>query len=197
MINPSLELHTRSLADYMPNGPLFEAKNVQDSNFRQLLKGIAGELFTAQGYLITLEEEYFPDQTNLFIDEWLRALQIPDGCLLGTGTNDDKRRDILVKLSALGVQTAEDFEALAEIFGVTITVITGDVAASFPLSFPLLFFNTPADSRYTIIINFPLPTGGFFIYNFPIVFGDSAQSILTCLFRGLRPANCQVIFRSA
>jgi len=197
MSNPDLERHTRALADYMPNGPLFEAKNIQDSNFRQLLKGIAGELFTAQGYLITLEEEYFPDATNLFIDEWLKALQIPDGCLLGTGTNDEKRRDILVKLSSLGVQTKKDFEELAAIFGVTITIVTGDEAASFPMSFPLIFFNTPADSRYTIIVNFPLPTGGFFIYNFPIVFGDKSQSILTCLFRRLRPANCQVIFRSA
>lgn len=197
MSNPNLEAHTRALADYMPNGPLFEAKNIQDSNFRQLLKGMAGELFTAQGYLVTLEEEYFPDQTNLFLDEWLRALRIPDGCLLGTGTNDEKRRDILVKLSALGVQTADDFVALADLFGVTITIVTGDEAASFPLSFPLLFFSTPADSRYTIIVNFPLPTGGFFIYNFPIVFGDAAQSILTCLFTRLKPANCQVIFRSA
>jgi len=197
MINPSVESHALSLAAYMPDGDLFEAKNISDSNFRQLLRGFAGELFTAQGYLITLEDEYFPDATNLFLDEWEQALGIPDECLSGSGTNDERRRDILVKLAALGVQTKEDFISLAEIFGVTITILTGDEAGSFTMSFPLIFFNTPSDSRYTIIVNFPLPTGGFFIYNFPINFGDATQSILRCLFRRLKPANCQVIFRSA
>ena len=193
----SLDQHARSLADYLPNGRMFEAKNISDSNFRQLIKGLSGELFTAEGYLITLEKEYFPDLTNLFLSEWEQALSIPDCCFTGTGTNDDRRRDIIVKLSALGVQTADDFVELGELFGVDITITTGSEAGSFPMSFPLILFNTPGDSRFTIIVNFPLPTGGFFVYDFPIIFGDATQSILRCLFSKLRPANCQVIFRSA
>ncbi len=193
----SIENHTQALADYMPNGHLFEAKNINDSNFRQLLRGIAGELFTAQGYLITLEQEYFPDATNLFLSEWEGAIGIPDDCFDGQGDNDTRRRDILVKLASLGIQTADDFVALGALFGVSITVQPGIEVASFPMSFPLIFFNTPSDSRFTIVINFPLPTGGFFIYNFPIVFGDATQSILRCLFSKLRPANCQIIFRSS
>jgi len=193
----SLNQHARSLADYLPNGRMFEAKNIGDSNFRQLIKGLSGELFTAEGYLITLEKEYFPDLTNLFLSEWEQALSIPDDCFTGTGTNDERRRDIIVKLSALGVQTADDFVELGELFGVDITITTGSEAGSFPMSFPLIFFNTPGDSRFTIIVNFPLPTGGFFVYDFPIIFGDATQSTLRCLFSKLRPANCQVIFRSA
>lgn len=197
MINPSLEEHTNALAAYMPNGRLFEAKNINDSNFRQLLRGLAGELFTSQGYLITFENEYFPDATDLFLSEWEQALGIPDECFLGLGTNNQRRRDIITKLSALGVQTADDFVALGEIFGVTVTLTTGDTAGSFPMSYPVLFFKTPADSRYTTIVNFPLPTGGFFVYDFPIVFGDDTQSTLRCLFSRLKPANCQIVFRSA
>ena len=197
MLNPELETHVKSLVDYLPNGKLFESKNIKDSNFNQLLRGLAGELFTAQGYLCTLEKEYFPDETNLFLSEWEQALGIPDDCFSGAGTNDERRRDILVKLASLGIQTADDFVELGKLFGVDITITPGVEAASFTLSFPLLFFSSPTDSRYTIIINFPLPTGGFFIYNFPIVFGDETQSILRCLFSKLRPSNCQVIFRSS
>ena len=191
------EAHAQSLANYLPNGILFEAKNINNSNFRQLLRGLAGELFTAQGYITEFENEYFPDRTNLFLSEWESALAIPDDCFTGAGSNDDRRRDILVKLSMLGVQTIDDFEGIAEVYGVTLTVQPGIEVASFPMSFPVIFFNTPSDSRYTIVVNFPLPTGGFFIYDFPINFGDATQSILKCLFQKLRPANCQVIFRSA
>lgn len=196
MINKTRQEHTQALANYLPNGYMFEAKNIKDSNFRQLLRGIAGELFTAQGYLVTLEQEYFPETTNLFLSEWESALGIPDSCFDGQGTNDDRRRDILVKLAASGVQTAEDFTDLAALFGVPILVTPGIEAASFPISFPIIFFNTPSDSRYTIVIDFPLPTGGFFIYNFPITFGDATQNILRCIFQKLRPANCQIIFRN-
>lgn len=198
MIAHTKEQHTQALADVLPNGYTFEAKNINDSNFRQLLRGLAGELFTAEGYLITLEQEYFPDATNLFLSEWEKAIGIPDDCLSGTGSNDDRRRDILVKLASLGVQTTDDFIALAEIFGVTISIKTGDEIASFTMDFPLIFFNSPADSRNAaLVVDFPLPPGGFFIYDFPISFGDATQSILKCLFSKLKPGNGQIIFRSA
>ena len=197
MIKHNIEEHANALADYMPNGRLFEAKKINNSNFRQLLRGIANELFTAEGYLISLNNEYLPDQTVLFIDEWESALGIPDSCFSGSGTITERRRDILVKLASLGVQTADDFIELGVIFGIDVTIQTGSEVASFPMSFPLIFFNTPSDSRFTIIIDFPLPSGGFFIYNFPIIFGEASQFILKCLFRKLAPANCQVNFRSA
>jgi uncharacterized protein YmfQ (DUF2313 family) len=197
MSNPSFEAHVKSIADYMPNGKLFESKNIYSSNFHQLLRGIAGELFTAQGYLATLEDEYIPDATNLFLSEWESALGIPDSCFSGEGTNVNRRRDILVKLAASGIQTAEDFIALGELFGVAITVSSGVEVASFPISFPIIYFASPIDSRYTLAVNFPLPSSGFYIYSFPIVFGDESQSILRCLFSKLRPSNCQILFRSA
>jgi len=197
MINHNIEDHADALADYMPNGRLFEAKKINNSNFRQLLRGIAGELFTAEGYLISLNDEYLPDQTTLFLSEWESALGIPDDCFPVSINNDDRRRNILVKLAALGVQTANDFVELGVIFGIDVTIQTGSEVASFTMSFPLIFFNTPSDSRFTIIIDFPLPSGGFFIYNFPIIFGEASQLILKCLFRKLAPANCQVNFRSA
>ena len=193
----TLEEHTNALADYLPNGRLFEAKGINDSNFRQLLRGLSGELFNAQGYLKTLNEEYIPDLTNLFLNEWEQTLGIPDECFSGTGSNDNRRRDILVKLAALGVQTAQEFEDLGDLFGINVTVGPGIETASFTMSFPIILFNSPSDSRFTIVIDFPIPTGGFFIYNFPINFGESSQFILKCLFEKLRPANCQLIFRTS
>lgn len=196
MKNFTLEEHAQSLADYLPNGCMFEAKNIYNSNFRQLIRGLAGELFTAQGYLITLDEEYFPDATNLFLSEWEQALGIPDDCLTGTGTNNERRIAILIKLVGMAVQTAEDFEALAALFGLTVIVRPGTEVFPFPIEFPIVFFNSPGDIRYVIVVDFTDPPNAFFPYAFPIVFGDPAQQVLKCLFDKVRPANTQIIYRS-
>ncbi len=185
MLNPDLEKHTFALSSYLPNGKMFEAKNIRGSNLRQLLRGLSGELFRAQGYLVTLEDEYFPDATTLFLDEWERALGIPDSCFSGTGTADERRRDIVTKLSALGIQTVEDFEALAVVFGVTAVVLAGKDSA--------VSFATEREARYTIVVALTLPER--FPYTFPFTFGDNLTALLECLFLKLKPANCQVIFQ--
>ncbi len=195
MIKRGLEQHTQALADYMPNGKLFEAKNISNSNFRQLLRGLAGELFTAQGYLITLEQEYFPDATNLFLSEWESALGIPDSCFSGEGTNDERRRDIVTKLSALGVQTDQDFIDLAAVFGVTVAVGPGIDEITFPITFPVVMFTTEQEARFTLVIRFTVESASRFPLVFPIVFGSGEIAILECLFTKLKPANCDIIFQ--
>ena len=74
----SLSNHADALSDFLPNGPLFEAKKIGDSNLRNLLEGFSGELVTAEGYVKTFDDEYSPLTTVLFIEEWERALGIPD-----------------------------------------------------------------------------------------------------------------------
>jgi len=192
MIKHDIEDQTDALADYMPNGRLFEAKKINNSNYRQLLRGIGGELFTSEGYLISLNDEYLPDQTVLFIEEWEKALGIPDDCLSIAESNDERRKNILIKLAALGVQTVEDFENLSDIFGVDVIVKAGfDVETEFPG----IFFDSISDSRFTIVVDFIVEAASRFPLTFPFVFGDGEIAILECLFSKLKPGNCNVLFR--
>jgi len=196
MIKHNIEEHADALADYMPNGRLFEAKKIGDSNYRQLLRGIGGELFTAEGYLISLNQEYLPDQTVLFIEEWETALGIPDDCFSTAGSIDGRRKNILIKLASLGIQTATDFEALGEIFGVDVIVHAGrDVGSTFPMVFPFIFFDRSSDSRFTIVVDFIVEAANRFPLTFPFTFGSSEIAILECLFNKLKPSNCNVLFR--
>lgn len=196
MIKHSINEHTDALADYMPNGRLFEAKKIGDSNFRQLLRGIGSELFTTEGYLISLDKEYLPDQTVLFIEEWESALGIPDDCFSTSGSVDERRKNILIKLAALGVQTAADFEHLGEVFGVDVNVHAGyDVSSTFPMTFPFIFFDRTSDSRFTIVVDFIVEAASRFPLTFPFTFGSGEIAILECLFGKLKPANCNVLFR--
>ena len=195
MIKHNIDDHADALADYMPNGRLFEAKKIGDSNYRQLLRGIGSELFTAEGYLISLDQEYLPDQTVLFIEEWESALGIPDDCFSVSGSIDERRKNILIKLASLGVQTAADFEDLGDIFGVSVTVTPGIDFITFPLTFPWLFFSSTKDARFTIVVDFDVQEASKFPLTFPFIFGSSEIGILECLFNKLNPANCKIIFR--
>lgn len=177
--------YTDSLAAYMPGGELFASKSIQNSNFRKLLRGLAGELFRSNGLLREYSNEILPDQTEKFISEWESAVGIPDQCFLGTGTISARRTAVLTKLSALGVQTVEDFEALAATFGVVAEVIPGLDSG--------ITFNNTKTARYTIVINLSLPDR--FTYTFPIPFGDTTIAFLECIFTKLKPSNCQVVFQ--
>lgn len=180
-----LEQYTNSLADYLPGGALFASRSVSDSNFRKLLRGMAGELFRANGLLKEYSEEVLPDLTVKFIEEWERAVGIPDGCFSGTGTIDVRRRDILTKLAALGVQTLDDFRNLATTFGVVATVLAGSESG--------IVFSSNKTARFTIVVSISLPER--FPYTFPMTFGDDLIALLECVFKRLKPANCQVLFQ--
>lgn len=191
----TLEQQAQTLADYLPGGRLFHAKNIYDSNFRNLLRGFAGEVVRADGYLQTFKDDVIPDATLFFVDEWEAAVGIPDSCFSGTGTIEERWRNVLIKLASLGVQTTEDFVALGEIFGIDVTVRPAHPFTVFPLEFPVPLFDTEKEARFTIIVDFVVDEASRFPLTFPFIFGNEVIGVLECLFRRLKPANCDIIFR--
>ncbi len=189
------EQYTDSLARYLPGGELFGSKFKQNSNLRALLRGMAGELFRANGFLREYNDNIIPDTTVKFIEEWESALGIPDDCFKASGSTTERRRDILTKLAALGVQTTQDFIDLAAVFGVTVTVNPGITEITFPLTFPIVMFTTEQEARFTIVIRFTVQADNKFPLTFPITFGTGEIAILECLFTKLKPANCDIIFQ--
>lgn len=185
-----LNQHAKILADYFPGGDLFAGKNIVGTKIHEFIVGMSHEHLRCEGYLKALQDQFLPDNTENFIPDWEKTVGIPDDCFDGRGTIEERRRDILVKLASLGVQTAEDFENLALQFGVTVNVTSGTDLTSFPLTFPITFIDAP---KFTIVVEFVTLNG--FPYTFPITFGSKEISILECLFNKLKPANCQVIFK--
>lgn len=182
-----------SLAKYLPGGRIFAKAYDNTSNLHKFLKGLTSELVLADGYLRTYEQEIIPDQTVLFLEEWEKAVGIPDDCFSGTGDVDTRRSHVLIKLASLGVQTQQDFVDLAALFGITVTVGSGVDFASFPMELPMLLLS-PTEARFTIIVLFTVTTPNEFPMTFPITFGDQVIAIVQCLFNKLKPANCQTIF---
>lgn len=189
------EQHTNALAAYHPVGQLFTAKLVQSTIYRRLLEGLSCERQRIEAWVKLLQDDFIPNNTTEFIPDWERALGIPDDCFSNTGPIEVRRRNILAKLASLGVQTAEDFEALALIFGITVNVSSGTaVGDTFPLVFPIVFPLSDFDARFTIVVEYTPTTSELFPYTYPFTFGEDVVSVLRCLFNKLKPANCQVIF---
>lgn len=189
-----LESHAQALADYLPNGRLFEGKNIPDSIYRMFLRGLAHTQQDAEAFIALFEHEIDISQTTLLLEEWERTVGIPDQCFNTNVSIEVRRRQVLVKLASLGVQTEEDFINLAAMYGVTITIKSGVRYFAFPMIFPIIFFNNIKESRFTMIVEYFVEAQNRFPYTFPIIFGDQSIPTLECLFRKLVPANVDVYF---
>ena len=181
----SIEAHADALAAYMPGGRYFAAKNISGSVFRKFLEGLAVESRIAESLVKAYLDNYLPDSTVNFLDEWERLLAIPDDCFTGEGTLGERRFAVLTKLAAMSVQTTADFERVASIFGLTVNCIPGvDSGYVAPI----------AELRFTIVIEYVFEAPFVFPLEFPIIFGSPSIPILTCLYQKIKPANCQIIF---
>lgn len=186
--------HADSIADYLPNGPLFLAKKLGGTKMRSLLIGLATQIMIAENKLELTWQELDPASTTLLIEEWESALGIPDSCFSATGTLEERRRDVLVKLNS-SVQTRQDFIDLAALFGLTVVINSGLSFTTFPLVFPWLFFNTAKEARFTMVVDFNVGATSVFPLVFPIPFDDGGVGAVKCIFNKLKPANVQIIYR--
>jgi len=187
------EQYTDSLSAYLPGGELFAARFDNKSNLYKLMRGLACELFNANGFLI--EYDILPDKTEKFLDEWESTVGIPDDCFDGLGDLNTRRRDILVKLASSGIQTDQDFIDLALVFGKEVTVESAAENAFPPYDVPFTPVSLP-EARFLIIIQGVNLISGVPPYDVPFTPGKG-ESLLECIFNKLKPANCSILFRNS
>lgn len=195
-----LKTHTNteqanSLADYLPNGYVFEAKKVPEANLRRLLEGMAILLQDTEQKINLLADQYDIRTTTELIEEWEGFVGIPDCCFPVADTIEERRANVLLKLTAMGVQTEAEFEALGDLLGINIDVIPGGVHGIFPITFPIIFFGSAKEARFTLIVDYEIAGNYSFTYTFPILFDTQTVSTLKCVLGKLKPANVQLIFR--
>lgn len=193
-IDHTREEHAVTLGQYLPDGPLFEAKTIDESNLYKFIFGLADIQRIVEENLTLTYDDFDFRTTKFLIDQWEGALGIPDSCFTGTGTDDERRTAITAKFLSFGVQTEQDFIDIAALYGIIVTIQNGfDGLDKFTLTFPITFGDVK-EARFTMIVNFEVDDSLTFPFTFPILFGDENIEILKCLFRKLAPANVRVIF---
>lgn len=184
---------TQATINYQRSDKFFRAKNIIGTNLRKLFTGLAIEVARAEGKLQEISDQYDPTTTTQLLSEWEKAIGIPDDCIPLKTDPDDRRNNILLKLTALGVSTKEGFEALGAQLGFTIVVKPGKDALTFPYAFPFIMVNENARWVMYVEGSAAIASSGF-TYTFPFAFGDDGTLILRQLFEKLVPATCSVVF---
>ena len=191
----TLEQQTNILAGYLRDDPLFESKNKEGEPLRKILQGLATQWIDFRNTLNKVVDEYNPKNTTDLITEWEGLVGIPDGCIKNTGTLEQRRLNILLKLSGINATKKKQFENIAKVLGYDIEVETGVDTSTFPMNFPIILMSQ-AEAPFIIVVSLDasLKPAGFPL-KFPMSFTSDVPDILKCLFNKLKPAHCKLYFR--
>ncbi len=200
LFNPySIDEQALMLAHHMPIGKAWAKSFDPNSNLGKLIRGLGIEIYRLQLLTQEISVEIDLNKANDLLIEWEKSLGIPDECFSTNKTIEERRTQALLKLGNFGgVQEASDFVRVASVFDIDIEIITGSIRGTFPLEFPLIFFDTTKSARHTILVRIinVIGEGTFFPLPFPIPFVLSGQTFLQCIFDILAPANVKVIIKT-
>lgn len=194
-----LEDYANALAQNLPGGQLYIAKDVDGTLLRDLINGLSGEGVRLDNFLSLIAINHNPAVTVDYIDEWEAALGIPDECFSGPGNNNtlaDRQRDVVVKFARLNISTREEYIALAALYGFDITINNGIFYGGWPVKFPWYFYGDATTAKFTMIVTFlnVAPPLGSFPVTFPWVFGAQTTNIIQCLFEKIVPLPYTIIY---
>lgn len=191
----TLTQQTDVLAQYLRDDDLHCAKNVEGSNLRKVLIGLASEFLRFRAKVDEVYDEYDANQTTNLIEEWEKTVGIPDDCFGNTGTIEQRRMNVLLKLAGVNATTATQFENIALVLGFTVIVTSGVDESTLPQTLPFILLNG-SEAPYIIIVDtINIPPPSVLPQTLPFILGASEIDILRCLFEKLKPANTKVIFK--
>ena len=185
----------KSLAQFLPNDKLFGGKNITGANLNDILMRLGRELLRCNESIQQLACNYLISGSVQFLPEWEAMMGIPDCCFSGAGTDEERQRDVLIKLAALNVITEADWEALCSLFGVDNCIVQSGIEhAQWPWTWPHLWFTNEREARFTLVVSLP---ESYRPSTWPITWPhpwSKDASTLECLMQKIKPADVQLKF---
>lgn len=184
--------HAASLAAYFPGNKLYFGKYNEDAELKKLINGLAGELTRCESNISELFYQHDITRTTALIEEWESALGIPDGIFNASGPIEQRRNNVIVKLT-MSVQTVEDFEELGRLLGYDDIEIFPLVEKEYlPVPVPFVpWYGYEARFVAVVVGTGILPRNPPYDVPFDIS-GDS--TVIIDLFEILKPANTKFIY---
>lgn len=197
------------LERHLPSGVAWIAFRTPGKVASRLIAAVSGVFSDAWSFMCRMTAELDPRTTFDLIENWEQAVSLPDECLPGTATIEQRRDQVMFRLAMRRWTTAQDWKDLAELFGLTIDVTPGwyvqEPALFGYFTFPLRFDIFPKLGRFRVYIDITnVEFAGFEFgspgtnadIGFPIPFGDIDERIgrFRCIIERVRPANVVVIW---
>lgn len=188
---PTLLQQVRAYIDLAPVGKLMEGQSVTGSIFNSFLTGLSKEMQRNGAVIFDLINKYIPNFTNSLIEQWEQEVGIPDDTFRANlFTDEERRRNILIKLAFMNLQTNDDYIKLATLLGLTITVRGGSTQV-WPYTWPILW-----GSAYMIIITvLDTPQNDVWPYTWPLQWPNNNLSLFETICQLQKPANYAMVFQ--
>jgi len=167
------------LNHFLPNGEAFVAKYVEGTNLRAYQKAKSQEFKRFGDFVADLISEVLPSTSINLLGEWESYLGIPDNCIPLATTLQERRDNVILKLTSLAYQTEQHLIDLADAYGFTITF---SLSTGFNYTLPFVLNN---NERSLFLIK------GNFSTN------PEKAAVFQCLIRSLIPANKTVGFQES
>ena len=190
--HPSLLAHT-------PSGWAWSGFRVPGKTAYRFWKAIATSLTDAWQALSDMAYQVDYRTGTQFIGEWQDALSLPDPCLPDAVTLAEKRAQIQFRLDKRRWTTAADWQALAILFGLTITVTPGwcvQKPALFDTCLDSYFFDFEKLGRFRVYVDITGCSGEGFDYDYDHEFPSDDPNCVDfmCLLQRVKPANVVIIW---
>jgi len=167
------------LNHFLPTGEAFVAKYVEGTNLRAYQKAKSQEFKRFGDFVADLISEVLPSTSINLLGEWESYLGIPDNCIPLATTLQERRDNVILKLTSLAYQTEQHLIDLADAYGFTITF---SLSTGFNYTLPFVLNN---NERSLFLIK------GNFSTN------PEKAAVFQCLIRSLIPANKTVGFQES
>jgi hypothetical protein len=178
----------QQLADCIPQGRVWNAKNILAKNVRKLIICLASAFNIVQQLIETMSIEFNIYTTNALLPEWETSVGLPNDCTLQLqDTIDGRREEVIERLKKTPIVTLADLQAYVDKY------FTDDgirLFASYDDYPP--FGITGFDDQFYLIIG--VPATNEFEYDFEMEFtGGFFDDKLFCMLNKIIPANVVLV----
>ena len=192
--NNTQEENANILAQYLRNDDLHASKNIEGSNLRKLLLGLAEGFKDVNNNINILVKNGNVNEATELIELWEKTVGIPDDCLDNSGTIEERRNKVLIKFAGLQGTLIEQFEYVINLLGYSgIEILPAYNYLQIPTPIPTPLVSIDA-IPFTIFVKLPdelTPTQIPAPIPTPL---DNPIPLIDCIFNKLKPANIKILY---
>lgn len=199
-LEPRGDAHV-TVMSHFPSGVMWHAVRMTGKWLYKFVQAVSDAYEDMSEALCNLATELNPYATTQLITEWETAVGLPDPCLPVATTLEQRRSQVIFRLTKRRWTTEADYHALAALFGLTIRITQGwtvQKPALFDACFDQWFFNFPRLGRFYIFIDITEGCGSLsgFDYNFDYNFetGLEGCELFMCIMERVKPASVVILW---
>lgn len=193
---PPLETTVNQLGEHMPQGKVWAAKIVPETNLQSLMFGVAKPFNITQELIETVADELNINTTDFLIEEWETSVGLPSACTGPLIDLDERRAAVIERFRKIPIVTLEEMQAFVDekFPDAGIILRLGRILLTFEYDFEFTF-SGDVDEKFIIVVEFPSQEP-FYELEFEYEFTTGINlTVLRCVLEEVIPANVALVIQ--